>query len=146
MEKGDNMKLTTEVVKNISKIKNEDEFMTNFRLKSLEKFNELDLPNFGPEINIDFDTITYYKERSNELTDDWNKISCPIKQEFDELGVISAEKKYLDGIAAQYETADSKATNWKDLAKANPQIKAPSYIIKPGDQLNIPEGWKKKQA
>ena len=98
------MKLTTEVVKNISKIKNEDEFMTNFRLKSLEKFNELDLPNFGPEINIDFDTITYYKERSNELTDDWNKISCPIKQEFDELGVISAEKKYLDGIGAQYDS------------------------------------------
>ena len=59
------MKLTTEVVKNISKIKNEDEFMTNFRLKSLEKFNELDLPNFGPKINIDFDTITYYKERNS---------------------------------------------------------------------------------
>ena len=98
------MKLTTEVVKNISKIKNEDEFMTNFRLKSLEKFNELGLPKFGPEINIDFNTITYYKERSNELTDDWNKISCPIKQEFDDLGVISAEKKYLDGIGAQYDS------------------------------------------
>lgn len=98
------MKLTKEVVKNISKIKNEDEYMLNFRLKSLEKFNELPLPNFGPNIDIDFDTITYYKERSNALTDDWNKISCSIKNEFDDLGVINAEKKYLDGIGAQYDS------------------------------------------
>lgn len=98
------MKLTTEVVKKISKIKNEDDYMLNLRLKSLEKFNKLDLPKFGPNIDIDFDKITYYKERSNKLTDNWNNISKDIKQEFDDLGVIKAEQKYLDGIGAQYDS------------------------------------------
>ena len=98
------MKLTTDVIKRISKIKNEDEYMLNFRLKCLEKFNELDNPTFGPELNIDYDKITYYKERTEELTDNWDNISCEIKKEFDDLGVINAEKKYLDGIGAQYDS------------------------------------------
>lgn len=98
------MKLTQEVIKKISKIKNEDEDMLNFRLKCLESFNSLPNPSFGPEINIDYDKITYYKERTNDITDSWNNISCEIKKEFDDLGVINAEKKYLDGIGAQYDS------------------------------------------
>ncbi len=98
------MKLTHEVIKKISKIKNEDEDMLNFRLKCLESFNSLPNPSFGPEINIDYDKITYYKERTNDITDNWNNISCEIKKEFDDLGVINAEKKYLDGIGAQYDS------------------------------------------
>ena len=98
------MKLTQEVIKKISKIKNEDEDMLNFRLKCLESFNSLPNPSFGPEINIDYDQITYYKERTNDITDNWNNISCEIKKEFDDLGVINAEKKYLDGIGAQYDS------------------------------------------
>lgn len=98
------MKLTKEVIKKISKIKNEDEDMLNFRLKCLESFNSLPNPSFGPEINIDYDQITYYKERTNDITDNWNNISCEIKKEFDDLGVINAEKKYLDGIGAQYDS------------------------------------------
>ena len=53
------MKLTGGVIKKISKIKQEDEYMLNFRLKCLEKFEELDNPNFGPKLNIDYDSITY---------------------------------------------------------------------------------------
>ena len=98
------MKLTTEVIKNISKIKNEDEYMLNFRLKCLEKFKDLGNPSFGPELNIDYDSITYYKERKEKLTDNWNNISSSVKKEFDDLGVINAEKKYLDGIGAQYDS------------------------------------------
>ena len=98
------MKLTTEVIKNISKIKNEDEYMLNFRLKCLEKFKNLGNPSFGPELNIDYDSITYYKERKEKLTDNWNNISSSVKKEFDDLGVINAEKKYLDGIGAQYDS------------------------------------------
>jgi len=98
------MKLTTDVIKNISRIKNEDDFMLNFRLNCLEKFNELGNPNFGPVINIDYDSITYYKERENNLTDNWDNISKNVKKEFDDLGVINAEKKYLDGIGAQYDS------------------------------------------
>ena len=95
------MKLTKNVVKKISNIKNEDEWVLDFRLKSLDAFNNFKMPKFGPEINIDFDKINYYKEREEELTNDWNKISCKVREEFDNLGVINAEKNYLDGMGAQ---------------------------------------------
>ena len=54
------MKLTTEVIKNISKIKKEDDWMLNFRLKCLEKFNSLGNPNFGPKLNIDYEALYTY--------------------------------------------------------------------------------------
>jgi len=113
------MKLTKEVIKNISKIKQEDEYMLNFRLKCLEKFNELGSPNFGPELNIDYDNITYYKERKENLTDNWDNISCEVKKEFDDLGVISAEKKYLDGIGAQYDSEVIYHNMIKELKEKN---------------------------
>ena len=101
---GDVMKLTREIVKEISSIKNEDEWMLNFRLNSLDKFNELEMPNFGPEINFDFDSITYYKKRDNKLTDNWDDVTVEIKDEFNNLGVINAEKNYVDGLGAQYDS------------------------------------------
>lgn len=98
------MNLNKKVIENISKIKNEDEWVKAFRLKCLETFNKLDLPNFGPKINIDFDTINYYKESSEKLTNNWDNISCQVREEFDKLGIIKAEKKYLDGSKAQYDS------------------------------------------
>ena len=101
---GDVMKLTREIVKEISSIKNEDEWMLDFRLKCFDKFNELELPDFGPEINFDFDSITYYKKRDNKLTDNWDDVTVEIKDEFNNLGVIHAEKNYVDGLGAQYDS------------------------------------------
>ena len=98
------MKLTSEVVKDISKIKNEPEWMTKFRLNAWEHFINTKEPNFGPKLKIDYDAITYYKKRSEELTNDWEKISCAIRNEFKDLGVIDAENKYLDGMGAQYDS------------------------------------------
>lgn len=98
------MKLTKEIVKEISEIKEEPLWMTEFRLNSFYAFEKLDLPNFGPKIDVSFDDITYYKKRDQELTNDWDKISCQIRNEFKDLGVIDAEKKYLDGIGAQYDS------------------------------------------
>ena len=98
------MNLNKKVIENISKIKNEDEWVKEFRLKCLETFNKLDLPNFGPKINIDYDKINYYKESSEKLTNNWDNISCQVREEFDKLGIIKAEKKYLDGSKAQYDS------------------------------------------
>ena len=98
------MKLTRDVIKEISNIKNEPEWMREFRIKSFECFDKMENPKWGPELNIDFDTITYYKKRTEELTNDWEKISCAIRNEFRDLGVIDAENKYLDGIGAQYDS------------------------------------------
>ena len=113
------MKLTSEVIKNISKIKQEDEYMLDFRLKCLDKFYELGNPNFGPELNIDYDAITYYKERKENLTDNWDNISSEVKQEFEDLGVIKAEKKYLDGIGAQYDSEVIYHNMIKELKEKN---------------------------
>lgn len=101
---GDYMKLTRDVVKKISKIKGEDKWVLDFRLKSLEAFINYDMPKFGPKLDIDFDSINYYKERDEELTNDWNRISCAVREEFDSLGVIKAERNYLDGMGAQYDS------------------------------------------
>ena len=65
------MKLTRDVINEISNIKNEPSWMKEFRLNAFECFSRLPQPKFGPEIKIDFDTITYYKKRDTELTNDW---------------------------------------------------------------------------
>ena len=97
------MKLTKDYITKISKLKKEPTWMLEFRLKSFEKFLELDNPNFGPKINIDFDKINYYKKISN-LTDDWAEVDPNLKKTFDELGVINAENKYLCGVSNQVES------------------------------------------
>ena len=98
------MKLTSEVIENISRIKREPKFMLDFRLKALETFNNCDNPNFGPELDIDYDKITYYKERKGDITSNWDDVDKDIYNEFDNLGLIKAEKNYLDGIGAQYDS------------------------------------------
>ena len=98
------MKLTADVVKKISNIKNEPEWMLNFRLNALDAFDKSTNPSFGPKLEIDYDSISYYKERVDNLTNDWNNISCDVRNLFDDLGVISAEKKFLGGAGAQYDS------------------------------------------
>ena len=95
--------LSEEMVINLSKSKNEPKWMRDFRVKSYRKFLELDMPSFGPKIDIDFNSINYYRKRG-ENTDDWNKVNCAIRNRFDDLGVIDAENKYLGGVTNQYES------------------------------------------
>ena len=98
------MKLTSDVVKHISSIKEEPEWMLKFRLNALEAFDKSSNPSFGPKLDIDYDSINYYKAREEKLTDNWDNLSCSVRNLFDDLGVISAEKKYLDGVGAQYDS------------------------------------------
>ena len=95
--------LNEELVKKISEIKNEPNWMLDFRLNSLKSFFELDNPNFGPKIELDFNKINYYKKVSTEK-DNWNEVNTDIKNTFKELGVIDAEEKYLCGVSNQYES------------------------------------------
>ncbi|HHW68947.1 MAG TPA: Fe-S cluster assembly protein SufB [Tenericutes bacterium] len=88
----------------ISQIKNEPDWMKDFRLKSFNKFLELSNPTFGPELKIVFSNITYYKRVSDKVVNDWNQVQDEIKDTFDKIGLIDAEEKYLSGIGAQYES------------------------------------------
>lgn len=97
-------KLTKDFIINLSKKKSEPEWMLEFRLKSFKKFEELENPNFGPELNIDYDNFLYYKNVSNGSKKDWNEVSDNIKNTFCNLGVVEAEEKYLDGVTNQLES------------------------------------------
>ena len=96
--------LTKEKVLEISKLKNEPKWMTDFRLKAFYKFEDLANPIFGPELRINFDEINYFKRVSEKIANNWNDVDENIKDTFDKIGLIEAEKKYLDGTHAQFES------------------------------------------
>lgn len=95
---------TVDKVIEISKIKNEPKWMEEFRINAYNKFIDLKNPIFGPELKIDFDSITYYKKSSDHISNDWNDVPKDIKDTFDKIGLPDAEKKYLAGVGAQYES------------------------------------------
>ena len=88
----------------ISKQKHEPKWMTDFRLNSYKAFKETPNPNFGPELKIDFDKINYYKKVTDKVETSWDNVACQVKETFDKVGLIDAEKKYLNGVGAQYES------------------------------------------
>lgn len=91
-------------IKKISKMKNESRDILDYRLKCYEIFKKIDLPHFGPKINIDFDKIKYYKNDYDlGIKDDWININKNIKEELDRLKVPESEQ-YLDGIGVQYQS------------------------------------------
>ena len=102
----------------ISKIKNEPKWMKEFRINSYLKFEELLNPSFGPELQIDFDDITYYK-KVGDSQNDWNKVPKDIKDTFNKLGIIEAEQKYLAGVGAQVESEVIYHNMLKELVDKN---------------------------
>lgn len=97
-------KLSKEFIIELSNKKNEPKWMLDFRLKSYEKFKELDNPNFGPLIDLSFDEILYYKNDHEKNKDNWEDVDENVKNTFEDLGVIEAENKYLAGVSNQYES------------------------------------------
>lgn len=97
-------KLSKEFIIELSKLKNEPDWMLEFRLQSYEKFLELENPKFGPLIDFSFDEILYYKNEHEKYKDDWETVDQNVKNTFCNLGVIDAEEKYLDGVSNQYES------------------------------------------
>ena len=97
--------LTPEVVKEISKAKEEPQWMLDFRLKALETFNKMPMQTWGPSLDeIDFDTIKYYQKASDKAVRDWEEVPDKIKETFERIGVPEAERAFLAGASAQYES------------------------------------------
>ena len=97
-------KLTKDFIIELSKKKNEPQWMLDFRLQSFEKYEEFGDPEFGPELNIDYDNILYYKSTQDGSKNNWNEVSNKTKDTFCKLGVVDAEEKYLDGVTNQLES------------------------------------------
>jgi len=97
-------KLDEKFIIELSNKKNEPAWMLDFRLAAFKKFKELENPDFGPNLDIDFDKILYYKSDSKKSESDWQNVDKNIRDTFCNLGVINAEEKYLDGVTNQYES------------------------------------------
>ena len=102
----------------ISKFKNEPKWMRDFRANSYNTFSELSNPSFGPELNVDFDDITYYK-KVGENSRSWEDVPKDIKDTFNKLGLIEAEQKYLAGVGAQVESEAIYHNMLKELTDKN---------------------------
>jgi len=96
--------ISESIVKEISALKNEPEWMTELRLKALKVFNEKPLPAWGPDLSgLNYNELNYYLKPKAEKTRNWQEVPKEIKETFDRLGIPEAEKKYLAGSVAQYE-------------------------------------------
>jgi Fe-S cluster assembly protein SufB len=110
--------LTRATVEEISKMKNEPAWMTNFRLKSYDYFMDRPMPNWGGDLsNIDFDSIFYYAKPTDKAGTDWNDVPENIRKTFDRLGIPEAERKFLGGVGAQYESEVVYHSLREDLEK-----------------------------
>ena len=97
--------INEDIVREISRLKNEPDWMLEFRLNALKAFNELHMPSFGPDLSyLDFDSYTYFTRPSNKEVQSWDEVPETIKNTFDKLGIPEAEQKYLSGVSTQYES------------------------------------------
>lgn len=97
--------LTENIIKEISHQKNEPKWMLEFRLKALEIFNKKPMPTWGGDLSeIDFDNLHYYIKSQSKTQTSWSQVNPQIKEAFETLGIPEAEKKFLQGVSAQFES------------------------------------------
>ncbi|HEX4751817.1 MAG TPA: Fe-S cluster assembly protein SufB, partial [Solirubrobacterales bacterium] len=97
--------LSREIVETISDFKEEPQWMRDFRLKALEHFEQRPTPTWGGNLaQIDFNDIHYFVRASDTNSRDWSEVPEDIKYTFDRLGIPEAERKFLSGVGAQYES------------------------------------------
>lgn len=95
--------LNETTIRAISSLKHEPDWMLQLRLQAYRQFQRLPLPNFGPDLaNLDFDNICYYNAPTQQVANRWEDLPAQIKQTYDRIGLPEAEKKYLAGAQAQY--------------------------------------------
>ncbi len=112
--------LSEEKVRKISEIKNEDNWVSDYRLKGYKSFVEQGMPEFGPEINLNFEDVIYYKnnEADKRLENNWNNILKPVVDELDSVGVLESEK-HFGGMGVQYESEVIYHNMIEELEKKN---------------------------
>ncbi len=97
--------LTREIVEQISKEKHDPQWMRDFRMKSLEIYNKLNVPDWGPSIEeLDMDDIATYVRANTGMQGSWDEVPDDIKNTFEKLGIPQAERESLAGVGAQYDS------------------------------------------
>ena len=97
--------LTPEIIDTLSKEKDDPVWMQQFRLESLQIYNEMPIPDWGPSIEgLDMDNIATYVRPNSKMQNDWKNVPQDIKDTFERLGIPQAERKSLAGVGAQYDS------------------------------------------
>lgn len=110
--------LSRGTIEEISKIKNEPAWMLDFRLRSYDIFMNKPMPTWGGDLSkIDFQNIYYYAKASEKQSKSWDDVPESVRNTFDKLGIPEAEKKFLAGVGAQYESEVVYHHLHEDLAK-----------------------------
>ena len=110
--------LNREIVEEISRLKNEPDWMLEIRLKALKMYEELALPTWGPDLSeLNMDDIATYVKPKSKLNSSWEDVPEDIKNTFDKLGIPEAEKKSLAGVGAQYDSEVVYHSMKEDLIK-----------------------------
>jgi Fe-S cluster assembly protein SufB len=106
-----------EIVAQISEMKGEPDWMREFRLKSLDIFNSKPMPHWGGDISVNFQDIFYYLKPSEGQERSWDDVPSEIKETFEKLGIPEAERKFLSGVKAQFESEVVYGSLKEDLAE-----------------------------
>ncbi len=110
--------LSRETVEEISAFKEEPQWMRNFRLRAYDHFLKRPMPVWGGDLShIDFDRIVYYRKPSEREEKSWDDVPDQIKQTFERLGIPEAERKFLAGVGAQYDSEVVYHSVREELAK-----------------------------
>ena len=109
--------LDRRIVAEISEMKGEPQWMRKFRLDSLDVFESKPMPRWGGNINIDFQDIFYYIKPTDRQERSWDEVPPEIRSTFDRLGIPDAEKKFLAGVKAQYESEVVYGSLREELSK-----------------------------
>lgn len=109
--------LNADIVHQISEIKNEPAWMRDFRLEALKIFESKPMPNWGGNVSLDFQDIYYYLKPTDKQGRSWDDVPQEIKETFDKLGIPEAEKKFLAGVKAQFESEVVYGSLKEDLSK-----------------------------
>jgi len=110
--------LSRKVVEDLSKMKDEPQWMLDFRLKSLDHYEKRPMPNWGADLSgIKFEDIFYYIRPSEGVGRTWDEVPEYIKNTFEKLGIPEAERKFLAGVGAQYESEVIYHSLREDLQK-----------------------------
>lgn len=97
--------INEDIVRQISKVKNEPEWMTEFRVKAFHIFLKEKMPTWGADLSkINFDEIYYYLKPTEGQVKSWDDLPAEIKETYDRIGIPEAEKNFLAGVSAQYES------------------------------------------
>ncbi len=128
--------LTREIVEEISNMKEEPQWMLDYRLKALEHFYKMPMPQWGGDLSeLNFDEIVYYVKPSEKQGRTWDEVPDEIKQTFDKLGIPEAEQKYLAGVSAQYESEVVYHSLKEDLEEMGIVFKDTDTALKENEEL-----------